>query len=295
MMKKYLILLLMIPLALFSQEVPDSLKIWNVGGLVSLNFSQVSLTNWAAGGRSSAAGVGILNVFANYKKDNHLWETSLDMGYGLIKEEGADAVKSDDRFIFNSKFGIRQTEKLYYSALLNFRTQFAPGYNFPNTTDVISRLLAPGYLTLSIGADYKPNEMWSFFVSPLTGKMTIVSDDDLSAIGAFGVDPGEKIRMEVGSFVKIDFKTEIMKNLTLNSKLDLFSSYTNNPQNIDVNWDVFINMKINDFLSANLVTNLIYDDDILIPIDENDDGIAEGMGRRVQFKEMFGIGLNYKF
>lgn len=294
-MKKFLIFLLLIPLAMFSQEVPDSLKTWNFGGLVSLNFSQVSLSNWAAGGQSSTAGVGIFNVFGIYKKDNILWENSLDMGYGLLKEKGNDAVKSDDRFDLNSKFGIKKTEKWYYSALFNFKTQFAPGYNYPNDSDVISRLLAPAYMTLSVGADYKPNKAWSFFVSPLTGKMTIVSDDALSAQGAFGVDPGKTIRMEVGSFVKIELNTDIMKNVSVSSKLDLFSSYTHNPQNIDINWDVLINMKINDFLSANLITNMIYDDDIKIAIDDNNDGIIEKQGPRVQFKEMFGLGLNYKF
>jgi len=294
-MKIFLFILLLIPFALFSQEVPDTLKTWKTGGLVSINFTQVSLSNWAAGGRSSTSGLGIFNWFANYKKDNWLWENSLDMGYGLIKEEDVKARKSDDRLVLNSKLGLKKTEKLYYSLLFNFRTQFAPGYKYPNTTDIISRFLAPGYLTLALGADYKPNAMWSFFVSPLTGKMTIVNDDDLSAQGAYGVDPGKKVRMEVGAFVKIELKKEIMNNVSLNSKLDLFSSYTNNPQNIDVNWDVLINMKINDFLSANLVTNLIYDDDIKIGFDDNNDGVIDRSGPRVQFKEMFGIGLNYKF
>lgn len=294
-MKQILVLLLLMPLFLFSQEMPDSLKTWKVGGLISLNFSQVSLTNWAAGGRSSAAGVGIFNVFGNYKKDNLLWENSLNMGYGLIKEEDNEAVKSDDRIDLSSKFGIRQTEKLYYSTLLSFRTQFAPGYNYPNIEDAISRFLAPAYITLSLGADYKPNKMWSFFVSPLTGKMTIVSDDVLSSQGAYGVDPGETIRMEVGSFVKIALTTDIMKNVSLISKIDLFSNYLDKPQNIDINWDVLINMKINDYLSANLITNLIYDDDIKIGIDENNDGVVEKSGPRVQFKEMFGVGFNLKF
>jgi len=233
-MKKFLFVLLLLPSALYSQEMADTIKTWHFGGLASLNFSQVSLTNWAAGGRSSSAGVGILNVFGNYKKDNLLWENSLDMGYGLLKEENNSAVKSDDRFDLNSKFGIKKTEKLYYSVLFNFKTQFAPGYNYPNTTDAISRLWAPAYITLSVGADYKPNKAWSFFLSPLTGKMTIVADDILSAQGAFGVDPGKKVRMEVGSFFKAELKTDLMKNVSLNSKVDLFSSYTHNPENIDV-------------------------------------------------------------
>ncbi|HAH24383.1 MAG TPA: hypothetical protein DCL77_11630 [Prolixibacteraceae bacterium] len=294
-MKTYLFVLLMFPIVLFSQEKPDTIKTWNYGGLVSLNFTQISLSNWAAGGQSSTAGVGILNVFANYKEGNRLWENSLYMGYGMIKEKDNKAIKSDDRFELNSKYGIKKTETLYYSALFNFKTQFAPGYKYPNTTDAISQFLAPAYLTLSVGVDYKPNKAWSFFVSPLTGKMTIVSDDVLSAQGAFGVDPGKKVRMEVGALVKIEVKTDIMKNVSLDSKVDMFSSYVNNPENIDINWDFLLNMKINEFLSANLMTNLIYDDDIKIPIDKNNDGVIEKRGPRVQFKELFGLGLNYKF
>lgn len=294
-MKKYFVILLMIPFALYSQEKADTIKSWNFGGLASFNFSQVSLTNWAAGGRSSTSGIALFNVFGNYKKDNLIWENSLDMGYGLLKEQDNEVIKSNDKIDLNSKFGVKKTEKLYLSTLFNFKTQFAPGYKYPNTTDAISRFMAPAYMTLSVGIDYKPNKLWSFVVSPLTGKMTIVSDTDLSEAGAFGVDPGKKVRMEVGSFMKVELKTDVMKNVSLHSKLDLFSNYLNNPENIDVNWDLLVNMKINDFLSANLITNLIYDDDIKIAIDENNDGVIEGRGPRVQFKEMFGLGLSLKF
>ena len=294
-MKKILLILLIIPQVLFSQEKSDTIKSWHLGGLTSLNFSQVSLTNWAAGGQSSTAGVGIFNVFGNYKKDNLSWENSLDMGYGLLKEQNSDVVKSDDRFELNSKFGVKKTEHLYYSTLFNFKTQFAPGYKYPNTTDAISRFLSPAYMTLSLGVDYKPSKALSFFISPLTGKMTIVSDNILSSQGAFGVDAGKKVRMEVGSYFKAEIKTDLMKNVSINSKVDLFSSYLHNPENIDVNWDLLINMKINDFLSANLITNLIYDDDIKTPTDIIINGIPQMNGPRVQFKEMFGLGLNFKF
>jgi hypothetical protein len=294
-MKTILIFLMLLPVVLYSEEKVDTTKTWNFGGLASFNFSQVSLTNWAAGGRSSTSGVALFNVFGNYKKDNLSWENSLEMGYGLLKEQNNKTIKSNDKIDFNSKFGLKATEKLYYSTLFNFKTQFASGYKYPNTTEVISRFMAPAYMTLSLGMDYKPNKILSIFISPLTGKMTIVSDQDLSAKGAFGVDPGKKVRTEVGSFAKIELKTEIMKNVSLSTKVDLFSNYLHNPENIDINWDLLINMKINDFLSANLITNLIYDDDIKIAVDKNNDGIIENTGPRVQFKEMFGLGLNLKF
>jgi len=285
-MKKILFLLMLLPAALYSSEKADSLKSWKFGGIATFNFSQVSLTNWAAGGRSSTSGVALFNVFGNYKKDNLTWENSLDMGYGLLKEQDNQVIKSNDKFDFNSKFGLKKTEKLYYSTLFNFKTQFAPGYKYPNTTDAISGFMAPAYITLSLGIDYKPAPALSIFISPLTGKMTIVSNDTLSAHGAYGVDPGKKVRLEMGSFAKIEFKHDLMKNVSLASKLDLFCNYFHNPANVDVNWDVLINMKINDYLSANLITNLIYDDDTKF---------SATQGPRVQFKEMFGLGLSLKF
>jgi hypothetical protein len=294
-MKKILFVFLLLPTVLFSQEKADTIKFWKFGGLASINLSQVSLTNWAAGGQSSSSGVTLFNLNGNYKKDNLSWENTIDLGYGLLKENSDDVVKTNDKLDLISKFGVKKTEKLYISVLFNFKTQFAPGYKDPNTTDIISKFLAPAYLTLSPGIDYKPNKYLSFLISPVTGKMTIVNDDSLSASGSFGVDPGEKVRYEIGSFAKLELKTDLMKNVRLNTKIDLFSNYLHNPQNIDVNWDLMINMKINDFLSANLITNLIYDDDIKIDVDKNGDGIIEASRPRIQFKEMFGVGLSLKF
>ncbi|MGE5394028.1 MAG: DUF3078 domain-containing protein [Candidatus Saccharibacteria bacterium] len=294
-MKKYLFFLLLLPTALFSQQQPDTLKRWEVKGLFSLNFSQISLTNWVAGGRSSSAGVGIFNLQAKYAKDNLLWENTLDLGYGLIKEQDRQMVKSDDKIDLTSKLGLKQSETLYYSLLFNYRTQFAEGYKYPNTTNVISNFMAPGYFILALGLDYKPQKDVSIFFSPATARLTVVSDDILSAQGAFGVDPGKKTRMEVGAILKADLNTQIMKNVTLNNKVVFFSNYLKNPQNVDVNWDLMLNMKVNDYLSANLITNLIYDDDIKVPIDVNESGQIIRSGPRVQFKEMFGIGLNIKF
>ena len=296
-MKKILLLFCLIPSFLFSQEVPDSTKVWKLGGTGSLNFSQVSLSNWAAGGKSSASGTLLINSFANYQKGNISWENALDFGYGLLKENGDESVKTEDKIDLSSKLGFKAKKdgKIFYTALFNFRSQIANGYNYPDRVNEISKFLAPGYFTLALGLDYKPNEEFSVFVSPLTGKMTVVTDDDLSNAGAFGVDPGKKSRSELGAFVKSQFKKEVLKNVSLETKIDLFSNYLDKPENIDIHWDVLINMKINSYLSANLITNLIYDDDIDIQIDNNDDGIVDETGPRVQFKELFGIGLNVKF
>lgn len=290
-MKKLLIILLILPFAAFTEEVPDSVKYWKRSGIFSANFSQVSLTNWAAGGQSSMSGVFIVNYLANYKKDSLSWDNYLDLRYGFLKEDGNDLTKSSDRIEFNSKVGYNTGSRWNYAGLINFKSQFAPGYNYPRTPgDVyMSKFLAPAYINVALGMDYK-TEFISLFISPATGKFTIVNDDTLSAAGEFGVDPGKKFRAEFGGTVRFGAQKEIFKNVTASTKLDLFSNYFHNPQNIDVDWTFMLNMKVNEWLSANFLTQLVYDDDIKIM--DADTGKGSPM---VQFMEMFGIGLSFKF
>jgi hypothetical protein len=287
---KTLILLSFAFSGVIAQEAQDT-SYWKVSGQVSVNISQVSFSNWIGGGKNSVSGVGLFDYNAIYQKEKIQWNNTLKTGYGLLKEGEDQVVKTDDKLELNSKLGVQmKNEHLLYSSYVNFLTQFANGYKYPNTTDKISTFFAPAYLTLATGFDYQPSENFSLFFTPVSGKFTFVTDEELSAAGAFGVEPGKKARAEMGAIVKSEFKTPVVKNVDLATSLTLFSNYFNNPQNIDVNWDIALNMKINDFLSANLLTNLIYDHDILIPID--DDG---NTGRRVQLKQLFGVGLSYKF
>ena len=299
-MKRFsLFILIIISGHLVAQNKVDTLKYWKKGGDFSVSFSEVSFSNWAAGGKNSVSGVGVFNSFANYAKERMSWDNTLNFGYGLMKEQQRTLIKSEDKFEINTKLGYKMTEtgKWFFSGLANFRTQFADGFNYSNVNQPvrISSLLAPAYLTMATGFDYKPNDRFSMFVSPLSGKFTFVADDALSAIGSFGVDPGKKFRAELGATVKSELKMKVVKNVDAVTNLTLFSNYLKNPQNIDVNWDFRLNMKVNEYLSANFVTNLIYDDDILIPLDRNDDGIIDGKGRRIQLKQMFGAGLSVKF
>lgn len=284
-MKKIVLLFLALPFFITAQEKNEAASYWKKGGMFSANFSQVSLTNWAAGGKSSMSGVFMMNTFANYKKDSLSWDNAVDFSYGFLKENKNDLVKSSDKIDLNSKLGYKTGSNWNYAALINFKSQFAPGYKYPRTAndDAISRFLAPGYISIAAGMDYK-NEVVTLFLSPATGKFTIVTDDLLSAAGAFGVDPGKTFRSEMGALAKLGLKKEILKNVTAQTKLDLFSNYFHNPQNVDIDWSLLINMKVNEYLSANLVTQLIYDDDIKI------DGSP-----KAQFMEMFGVGFSVKF
>jgi hypothetical protein len=274
---------------------------WRKGGVLGMTLAQTSLTNWASGGQNSIALNGRLSLFANYKKYNSAWDNALDLGYGLMKQgkEGR-FTKTDDKIDLLSKYGQKAFKNFYYAGMLNFRTQFSPGYNLPNDSVIISKFLAPGYLVMAFGLDYKPNAYFSAFFAPLTGKFTFVNDKTLSDQGAFGVEPGKMSKSEFGGYLRIiysknDFKSEFMKNISFTTKVDLFSNYIDKPQNIDVNWETFIAMKVNKYLYVNFTAQLVYDDNTKIGFDTNGDKINDKFGSRVQFKEIFGAGFSLNF
>ncbi len=279
--------------SLAAQEEADSTKTWKAGGNTSLNFSQVSLTNWAGGGNNSLAGTFLFKGFVKHEKDRLAWDNTLDFGYGLTKQGDQNLAKSEDRLQLVSKLGY-QTAKghWYYSAMVDFKTQVSLGYKDPIVQEVvISDFMAPGYLQFSLGMDYKPSDNLSLYISPLTSKLTFVLNDSLSTVGSFGVDPGDKLREEYGASLKfLAKKDDVFTNVGVYTRLDLFSSYTHNPQNIDVDWEFGLNMKVNKYLTAVFTCNMVYDDDIKYV---NDDGVEEGA--RLQIKQLFGAGLTYTF
>lgn len=323
MKKCYLLFLLLFAgIEITQSQTSDALTTktdtsWKSGGFVTLNFSQVSLNNWAAGGENSISGVGLVNLFINYATLKSYWENSLNLAYGVTKSGESPVRKFDDKIDFLSKAGRQIKGKLFYAGLVNFQSQFQPGYNyFPNDSSVLlSRFFSPATLLASIGLDWRPADYFSLYFSPATGKYTFVYDQDLADGGAFGVDPavidptsgniitnGKNIRAEFGAYLSAKFKKDIFKNVNLETKLDLFDNYTDkvssNKKNIDVNWTVLVSMKINKFLVASITTELIYDHNIPVPLyykDVSGQKVQDGTGPRTQFKEVLGVGFSYKF
>lgn len=280
--------LMLFSLGLSAQTEKDTT--WKSGTSGTITFSQVALSNWAAGGENSYSADGQFNFFANYKKNKTSWANTLDLAYGLVKIQDDDLKKANDQINFESKLGYDAGKMWNYSLMFNFRTQFTEGYNYdtePRT--LISDFMAPAYMTLSVGMDHQPNEHMSVFLSPLSGKTTIVNNDSLSDAGAFGVSPGNSAFHEYGAMVKIKYNRDIMKNINFSTKADFFSAYNNNPENIDVNWEMAINMKVNKYFTTQIRTHLIYDHDTRIAND------AGNLAPRVQFKEAFGFGIAYSF
>ena len=295
------------------KQSKDTLDGWKKAGYFALNGSQVSLTNWVAGGQNSVTINGLAGVSANLKKGSMTWENSLDLGYGILRQteelfatNNGKWIKTDDRFDITSKYGQKASKHWYYAGLMNFRTQTTAGYDYAvDDVTEISGFLAPGYLLSAIGMDYKPNDKFSLFIAPFTSKLTFVNDSLLSNAGAFGVEKafvdantglyssGRKFRSEFGGYARIQYKTKLAPNISYTTKLDLFTNYLNNPSRIDVNWENLVEIKLWKFLSATLTTNLIYDDDIDITTIDSEGILTKGP--RVQFKEVFGIGLSWKF
>jgi hypothetical protein len=284
-------------LMLKAQDTIQADTLWKFSGITSLSFSQLSLTNWAAGGSNSISGNALVKLSPDYDDGTLQWDNDLILGFGLINQGNEPTRKSDDQIELSSKFGYRASKNWFYSAMLSFKTQFAEGYDEedPENRTKISNFMSPGYLSLALGMDYKPNDKFSLLLSPVSAKMTFVLDDDLSEAGSFGLDPGDRVRGEFGATIKAAYKNEILKNVVLDTKVDLFSNYFENPQWIDVNWDLLLTLKVNEFISASLMTQLIYDRDIEFGVDTTGDGEYDTFESRVQFKELFGIGFAYNF
>ncbi len=289
-----LLLCLLIATSAFAQEDAAAKSNWTQGGNVGLNFTQVALSNWAGGGKSTIALAGSLNLFGNMKSEVSEWANSLDLGYGVTRlGDDDDFRKSDDKIIFISKYGYKATQTLSYSAILDVRSQFNYGYNYDkldsnNRYQKISAFFAPGFITLGVGMNYQPTEYLGIMLSPISNRLIVVLDEDLSNEGAFGVDKGKKIKSELGSALNINFKKEIFTNVTAQSRLNIFSAFNRFTKAV-VNWEALINMKVNDFLSANLAIDAIYDEKINIIRDNGTKGPA------TQFRNVLSLGLSYNF
>jgi hypothetical protein len=280
--------------ATITKDPHDTTKMtWKTGGLFNLTFNQAALSNWAAGGDKSAISLNTqLNLFAYYTDGRRSWDNFLLGAYGLTSTTSLGTRKTDDRFDVTSRYGYDLGKKWYLSVLFDFRSQFGPGYNYTssNTKQLTSDLLAPAYALLSIGMNYKPNNNFSVFLSPITARELIVKNDSLAAQGAYGVDSGKTSRFEFGAYVSVNYSSNLSKTAAYVGRLDLFSDYLSNPQNIAVYMTNVLNVKVTSLVSMNLNVTLIYDDRIKSVKADGSFG-----GPALQLQEVLGIGLAYKF
>jgi len=287
-------------------QLPDTMaapkiKYWKVYGSGSLQFNQINLSNWAAGGTNSVSLVSNISLGANYNRGKSRWENLLQFDYGLLKNEDLPFRKNLDVLNFSTNYSYKLYNDFRITAFTTLLSQVAPGFNYandPQGDDYISNFLAPAFIQQGIGLEYvRDTVAFSLILSPLAVKHTLVLDDGVDPV-TYGVLSGRS-RHEFGAFMKASIRREILKNIIFSSDVTLFSNYLDKPQNIDVIYLGKLDIVANKYITMSFSINLIYDDDVLIPVygDPNGTGVEEQIGSRpaLQIRQAFGAGLSYKF
>jgi len=272
--------------------IPDSLKkTWTFGGLVTLNFTQGSNSNWSAGGQDFAMSLNsVNNFFAIYRKGKNSWDNTLNMSYGLTQTTQLGLQKNTDLIDLTSRYG-RQLDSSHWaaSALFDYRSQFSRGYNYytsvmgKDSNQLVSRFMSPAYILLSPGFEYKPVPYFGIFLSPVSSRWVVCTDKSLAP--NYGIDTGKTVLYQFGAFASITYNHQIAKNVVYNGRLDLYMNYLKNFGDVNVYFTNQFAMKINKVLSATYSLAIIYDDNARRP-----DGSLWG----TQLQSLLGIGLAVK-
>ena len=271
---------ILVILSVTAQETAnDTVKIWSKNGNISLLFNQTAFNNdWLGGGTSNLAGNLGLNYDFNYKKRDLVWDNKIIAAYGLTKIKGSKTSKTDDRLELNSLWGKKAKGDWYYSIFFNFKTQMDVGYD--NDRNNISHFFSPAYFQFGPGMWWKKSDNLSVNFSPATAKLIIVHPHYTKFGPSFGVLQGDSSRFEFGASISGYYKFNVMANVSVENRLNLYSNYLDNPQKVDIDYQMNIFLKINNYLSANVALQAIYDDNSI---------------KAVQVREVFGLGVNYGF
>lgn len=268
-------------LSMHAQETAtDTTKFWTKKGNISLLFNQSAYNKqWLGGGTSNIAGNFGLNYDFNYKKEDIVWDNKFILAYGLTKIKGDEkTAKTDDRLELNSLWGKKAKGQWYYSMFFNFKTQMDTGLD--KNDEKISHFFSPAYFQLGPGMLWKKSNNLSINFSPATAKLIVVHPHFTEFGPSFGVLQGDSSRFEFGASISGYYKFNVMTNVSVENRLNLYSNYLDKPQNVDVDYQMNVIMKINKYLSANVAVQAIYDDNSV---------------QAVQVRELFGLGVNYGF
>lgn len=278
------------------RQVPDLSNPWSFYGNAGLDATQILLHQWNKGGQSSIAFLANVELYLKYKKYKHNLDSYAKFKLGLIRQgeyrdKKAHFETNNDRIDLQLKYGYQAFGKKISATFFgNFKTQFAPSYNYLSDTSkiLVSQFFSPAYLTFAIGIDYKPKSNMSIFFSPLTAKTTTVLNPEIDET-KYGLEKGKTYRNEIGTIFKGYLKNKVWGNIIMENTLELFSNYVHKPQNIDINWEMKLLFPINDYIKTTFSTHFIYDDDEKITKKNKDNILYESKGG--QFKQMLMIGF----
>ncbi len=282
------------------KEIP---VFWDYSFSSSFSVNQTYLSNWSKGGESSLSNMLDINGEAVHtnKAEETEWTNSFRLKYGSTITEEYGMRTNTDMFNLNSQFNKVIKEKIDFSALFYMKNQIARGYKYPNDSVVVSKFLNPTTFTIGAGLEYKPFKKTTLNFSMLSYKNTFVLDTANIDQTRHGIEKDKRSRQEMGGQLLVKNSVSILDGLDISNTLRLFTNYLNNPQNVDVDWELNLERKINWYFTVLLNFHFIYDDDIRFPVlDENDvpvllpDGSAKKVPK-LQFKQFMGLTLSFKF
>ncbi|MCK7591395.1 DUF3078 domain-containing protein [Subsaxibacter sp. CAU 1640] len=292
-------------------KAADTIPKWDLKHRVGLDINEVTFVNWNAGGSNSISALMGIRSELNYKYGLFKWKSQAIVNYGINKQQEQELRKTSDELELISTVGFQKDSESnwFFSSRFNFKTQFTNGYNYPNRSTPISRFMAPGYLFIGGGVEYGKNiDKFSTYFSPLTFKSTFVLDKDLSNAGSFGVrkavvdsegniiKQGERVRTEIGMLLTNEFETKVFDNVLVRNRASFYSDYINSFGNIDVDWEVIFNFKVNQYVKATLGSHVRYDNDVKTFAEvENEEEELVMEGAKIQWKQLLGIGVVVDF
>jgi hypothetical protein len=267
---------LMAGMVLAQDQVPSTWKSSVRGGV---NLTQNTFDNWSAGGENAYSWQMNLNYSFVQDLEKTHWSTMGKFLYGATKTGNKESRKSVDEIKLESVLTYKMGTKINPFIAVTGETQFDAGYNYSTDSSFqISAFLDPGYFRESIGMGYALNENLGTRLG-LSFKQTVTSDYPVPYADDPETNEIETLRSEVGAESVTDLTVKISENSTYVSKLELFSAFST-IENMDVNWDNTLTVKISEYFNMNVNFKMVYDKDV---------------SEKRQIKQSMAFGVNYTF
>lgn len=278
------------PMVIREEQIPISLldykvNYWRKWITFGINLNQSAFSsNWAAGGVSSLAIGTNFDYKTEYNKAPFDYTGELIALYGRVTNKGQIARKTNDRLFFDNKVATQLSKSWFFFGSVTFESQFDKGYQYPTTGSpiLISSLMSPGYLTESVGIEYKPNKVFDLRIGTGTARQTFVLDTTIyHAISTnYGVTPGKTFKNELAFQVVATYAKDIMQNLNLSARYAGFIPYGRGLINIDHRLDAILIAKVNKLINVNVTATALFDNDT---------------STKPQATEGLALGIIYKF
>ena len=280
------------PVQISEEQIPIELldykvSYWHKSIVFGLNFNQSAFSNnWSGGGVNAVALGTNFDFKTEYSKSPFDYLTELNLIYGISKNKGQTSRKTNDRIFLDNKVATQVSKHWYFFGSLSFESQFAEGYNYGTVAGapplLISNFMSPGYLTESIGFEYKPVKYFDLRLGSGTAKQTFVLDTTIhrNQPDNYGVKPGHTFKDELAFQLVAAIDKDMMQNLHINARYALFIPYQQALAYTTHRLDATLTAKVNKLINVTMNGTFLYD---------------KNTSKRPQGTEGLALGVNYKF